>query len=98
MVKLKIGKRVYNIDNKDIILDNSSCQMILTKKIGYGQYRHSVLTIGKTLFNKLKSKGMIYTNDKLKEISNNRYGSNAYTYYKFNIEKMIENGYGEAED
>lgn len=32
MVKLKVGRNILEIDENDLILDNSACYQIITKK------------------------------------------------------------------
>ena len=34
MVKLKVGRNIIELDEKDLILDNGSCYQIITKKVG----------------------------------------------------------------
>ena len=34
MVKLKAGRNIIELDEKDLILDNGACYQIVTKKVG----------------------------------------------------------------
>ena len=34
MVKLKVGRNIIELDEKDLILDNGACYQIVTKKVG----------------------------------------------------------------
>lgn len=36
MVKLKVGRNVFDIDDNDLILDNGACYQIITKVIRKG--------------------------------------------------------------
>lgn len=33
MVKLKVGRDIIELDNKDLILDNGACYQIVTQKV-----------------------------------------------------------------
>lgn len=35
-MELKVGRRIIDIDENDLILDNGACYQIVTKKIGTG--------------------------------------------------------------
>ena len=36
MVKLKVGRDIIELDNKDLILDNGACYQIVTRKVRKG--------------------------------------------------------------
>lgn len=36
MVKLKVGRDIIELDNKDLILDNGACYQIVTQKVRKG--------------------------------------------------------------
>lgn len=40
-MKLKVGRKIIDIDKNDLILDNSACYQIVTKEIGTGFYKPS---------------------------------------------------------
>lgn len=86
-MELKVGRRVIDIDDNDLILDNGACYQIITKDIGGGFHRSSPV-MSKKLFNELKKLEHIFTNDDLKSKATERYGNSEITYWKFDIEKM----------
>lgn len=92
MVKLKVGRYIWDIDDNDLILDNGACCQIITKKFGYGfKQVHPIMS--KKLFSDLKKCNLIFTSEELKQRAIERYGNCVQTYYKFNIERMKELGY-----
>lgn len=92
MVKLKVGRDIIEIDDKDLILDNGACYQIVTKKIRKGFYNHYP-KISKKLVNDLKKLELIFTSEGLKQDAVKRYGSSIMAYWKFNIERMQKLGY-----
>lgn len=36
MVKLKVGRNIFDIDENDLILDNGACYQIVTKRVNVG--------------------------------------------------------------
>lgn len=54
MIKLKIGRKIYELDSKDIILDNGVCYQIITQKDTKG-FSWSYPVMSKKLFNDLKN-------------------------------------------
>lgn len=53
-MELKVGRRIIDIDENDLILDNGACYQIVTKEIGTGFYKPSPV-MSKKLFNELKN-------------------------------------------
>ena len=91
MVKLKVGRNIIELDEKDLILDNGACYQIVTKKVGgFDQYYP---IISKKLFNDLRKLELIFTSEELKQDAIKKYGTSVITYWKFNIERMQKLGY-----
>jgi hypothetical protein len=91
MVKLKVGRNIIELDEKDLILDNGVCYQIVTKKVGGSDWRYPIMS--KKLFNDLQKFELIFTNEGLKQDAIKKYDSSVITYWKFNIEKMQKLGY-----
>lgn len=53
MVKLKVGRNIIELDEKDLILDNGACYQIVTKKVGGFDWHYPIMS--KKLFNDLKN-------------------------------------------
>lgn len=54
MVKLKIGRKILDISENDLILDNGACYQIVTQKVCKGFDWHYPI-MSKKLFNDLKN-------------------------------------------
>ena len=52
MVKLKVGRNIIELDEKDLILDNGACYQIVTKKVGGFDWYYPIMS--KKLFHDLK--------------------------------------------
>ena len=91
MVKLKVGRNIIELDEKDLILDNGSCYQIITKKVGGFDWYYPVMS--KKLFHDLKKLELIFTSEGLKQNAIKKYGTSVITYWKFNIERMQKLGY-----
>lgn len=92
MVKLKVGRKILDISENDLILDNGACYQIVTQKIGSGFDKVNP-KMSKKLFNDLKNLELIFTSEGLRQDAINKYGSSVITYWKFNIERMQKLGY-----
>lgn len=55
-IELKIGRNIFYIDEKDMIMDNNACFQLITKLTGRGYNRYSP-TVSKALITKLKKRG-----------------------------------------
>ena len=91
-MELKVGRKIIDIDENDLILDNGACYQIITKEIGVGFYKSSPV-MSKKLFNELKKLEFIFTSDGLKLQAEKRYGHTGIIYWKFNIDRMKKAGY-----
>ncbi len=92
MVKLKVGRNVFDIDNNDLILDNGVCYQIITKEIRKG-FDRIIPKISSKLFNDLKKYELIFTSEGLRQAAIEKYGNSVETFWKFNIDQMQKMGY-----
>lgn len=92
MVKLKVGRNVFDIDENDLILDNGACYILVTKKI-MKNYSSCSPTVSKKLFKDLKNCELIFTSEGLRQAAIERYGNSVVTFWKFNIDQMQKIGY-----
>lgn len=90
-LQLKIGRKTFNIDDNDVIMDNGAIIQVITKKTGYGWNAYP-LKMSKKLYNELRKFEFLYTDEDLKRYSIEKYHGEV-TLYKFNIEKMKKCGY-----
>lgn len=90
-IELKIGRKIYNIDENDIVMDNGACIQVITKMAGAAWREHPVI-MSKKLFSDLKKVGFLYTNSELEDIATKKYHSTS-TLYKFDIDRMKQAGY-----
>lgn len=91
MIKLKVGRNIIELDDKDLILDNGACYQIVTKKVGGCDWHYPVMS--KKLFHDLKKLELIFTSEGLKQDAIKKYGTSVITYWKFDIERMQKFGY-----
>lgn len=92
MVKLKVGRNIFDIDENDLILDNGACYILVTKKVMKG-YSECSPTVSKKLFNDLKKCELIFTSEGLRQAAIERYGNHAVTFWKFDVDQMKKMGY-----
>lgn len=86
-IKLKIGRKVYNIGANDILMDNGALVQLTTQN---GPFRDwTVPVLSKKLFKDLKTCCFIFEDKELTK----KYSNLKLVYYRFNIERMIEMGY-----
>lgn len=90
-IELKIGHRIFQITEKDLILDNGACAQVITQKIFKGWSEYSP-TMSKKMFKDMKNLGFLYTNDELKELCAKKHDKHC-TYYAFDISAMLRAGY-----
>lgn len=91
-IRLKIGRKVYAVGENDLILDNGAIIQITTILIRDGWSSYS-LKMSKKLFKDLKTCAFIFKDEKLTRDANLQYDKPFLTYYRFDIDKMIKNGY-----
>ena len=89
---LKHVKKVYDIDEKDVILDNGACYRVITQEAGYGMNTHASL-MSKKLFNDLKKLELIFMSERLTQAAMNKYHDKSLVFWKFDISKMEKLGY-----
>lgn len=92
MVKLKVGRNVFDIDENDVILDNGACYILVTKKITKG-FSSCSPTVSKKLFTDLKKCELIFTSEGLRKTAIEKYGNSVVTFWKFNVNQMQKMGY-----
>ena len=92
MVKLKVGRNIFDIDKNDLILDNGACYILVTQKV-IKNYSSCSPTVSKKLFTDLKKCELIFTNEELRQAAFKQYGNHVVTFWKFNIEQMQKIGY-----
>lgn len=92
MVKLKVGRNVFDIDENDLILDNGACYILVTKKIAKG-YSSCSPTVSKKLFTELKKCEFIFTSEGLRQAAIEKYGNSVVAFWKFDVDKMQKMGY-----
>ena len=93
-VKIKIGRYIKSIGQDDLILDNGACIQVTTQtgaSLGWGQFAH--LQMSKKLFRDLKSCAFIYVDESKTRKANEPYENPFLTYYRFDIDRLIANGY-----
>ena len=91
-IRLKIGRKVYAVGENDLILDNGAVIQITTILIRDRWSSYS-LKMSKKLFKDLKACVFIFKDEKLTRDANLQYDKPFLTYYRFDIDKMIKNGY-----
>lgn len=98
-IKMKIGRYIKNIDKDDLILDNGACIQVTTQigaSLGWGQFSH--LAMSKKLFKELKTCAFIFVDEERTKKANEPYAKPFLTYYRFDIDRMIEVGYEVVEE
>lgn len=92
MVKLKVGRNVFDIDDNDLILDNGVCYQIITKEIRKG-FDRITPKMSMKLFNDLKKCELIFTSEGLRQAAIEKYGNSVVTFWKFDVDRMKKMGY-----
>lgn len=88
-IKLKIGRKVYNIGNNDILMDNGVSVQLTTQNGPFRDWAYIVPVLSKKLFKDLKTCCFIFEDQRLTK----KYSNLKLVYYRFNIKRMIEMGY-----
>lgn len=92
MVKLKVGRNVFDIDDNDLILDNGACYQIITKEIRKG-FDRTTPKMSSKLFNDLKKCELIFTSEGLRQAAIEKYGNSVIAFWKFDVDQMKKMGY-----
>ena len=92
MVKLKVGRNIFDIDENDLILDNGACYQIVTKRVNVG-FNESIPVMSKKLFNELRKCGLIFTSEVLRQAAEEKYKHSGLKYWKFDVVTMQKMGY-----
>lgn len=97
-VIMKINKFVKHIGVDDLILDNGACIQVTTQTGFWTSWDYAPLIMSKKQFVKLKADGSIFVDKEKTDRANAKYKTPFLTYYRFDIDKLIENGYPIAEE
>lgn len=89
MVELKIGRRVFDITEKDVVLFNGACWQLITQKIPYRWSSYSP-KVSKTLADKLVKKNILVLVKKSSEYVTLDGKQMGLYYYKFDMNKLNE--------
>ena len=92
-VLMKINRYIKPIGSKDLILDNGSCIQVTTQCGSWGNYSYAPLAMSKKLFKHLKTCSCIFVDEELTKKANEGYKNPFLTYYRFDIDRLISNGY-----
>lgn len=92
-VLMKINRYIKPIGKDDLILDNGSCIQVVTQKGSWGDYSYASLGMSKKLFKDLKTCSFIFVDEELTKKANEPYKNPFLTYYRFDIDRLISNGY-----
>lgn len=92
-VLIKINRFVKPIGRNDLILDNGGCIHVITQCGFWGDYRYSPLLMSKKLFKDLKACSFIFVDEELTKNANKDYAEPFFTYYRFDIDRLISSGY-----
>lgn len=97
-IEMKIGRYIRHIGKNDLILDNGACIQITTQTGKWNMWFASPLIMSKKLFRELKTCEFIYVDKALTEKANAQYKKPFLTYYRFDIDRLIKNGYPIVEE
>lgn len=84
---MKIGRYDFEINENDVIFDNSFCYQLITRYCNGGRPRMS-----KLLFKKLLKQGVLYLTDERLEYTLESGKDIWYRQYKFDIRKLDDIG------
>lgn len=87
MAELKIGRNVFDITERDIVLFNGACWQLLTQKIRSGWHEYSP-RVSKTLAEKLLKKNVLVLVKKSGEYTTLEGKQMGLYYYKFDMDKL----------
>lgn len=89
MAELKIGRKVFDITEKDVVLFNGACWQLITQTIHSG-WNNYYPTVSKTLCEKLLKKNILILVKKEREYTTGSGKQMGLYYYKFDIDKLNE--------
>jgi hypothetical protein len=92
-IVMKINRYIKHIGKDDLILDNGACIQVPTQNGSFTGYKYSCLAMSKKLFKQLKTCGFIFVDEEITNKANENYSKPFLTYYRFDIDRMIANGY-----
>ena len=103
-VKVKFDRRIWELTEKDLFLDNGACIQLLTQKYAgeWGTMYSPKLTVA--LSEKWKKHNILYTTPELEKAVIEKYikvhgaGAAKFKYYKVDIQKLKELGIGVIEE
>lgn len=84
---MKIGRKEYDINDKDVIFDNGACYQLISREIRSGFNTASPI-ISKALFAKLLKNDVVKIHKNSEEICKRRYGYTDCRLWVFDIEKL----------
>jgi hypothetical protein len=97
-IEMKINRYVKHIGKEDVILDNGIIIQVPTQTGNWGVWNYCALQMSKKLFKQLKDCEFIYIDKALTDKANERYEKPFLTYYRFDIDRLIKNGYPIVEE
>lgn len=89
MAELKIGKKVFDITEKDVVLFNGARWQLITQKI-FSNYSYYSPTMSKIMCDKFVKKGILMMFKKEKEYTKMDGKQMGLYYYKFDMDKLNE--------
>ena len=89
MAELKIGRKVFDITEKDVVLFNGACWQLITQEI-FSNYHYYSPTMSKTMCKKFVKKGILVMFKKEKEYTTMDGTQMGLYYYKFDMDKLNE--------
>ena len=89
MAELKIGRKVFDITEKDVVLFNGACWQLITQTIFSGWHSYYP-TMSKTICEKFVKKGILVIYQKKDEYITMNGEQMGLYYYKFDIDKLKE--------
>lgn len=89
MAELKVGRNVFDINEKDVVLFNGACWQLITRRVFDG-WHNVTPSISKVICNKFVKKNILVMFKKENEYITSDGKQMGLYYYKFDIEKLNE--------
>lgn len=89
MAELKLGRNIFNITDRDVVLFNGVCWQLISQEIFQG-YHMCFPSISKTMCEKFVKKGILIMYKKEKEYLTKDGKQMGLYYYKFDMDKLNE--------